>query len=449
MARRFPAAAIALILIASAALAEWLQPDASYRDAQLLLRQALRDTVGHGNDPARLDSLGVAQLRLAQFKEAKATFARVLEADPRDVTAVAALGKLALFADRAAEAESLLSVAIQGPAPDPGALADLYAARLRLGRYAAAAELAPQVGDAARVPMLELLASAPQYRITAGPDEARAPWSKGYPVPLLRVKLGGQSVLMAIDTGIHDLIVDPTYARMANARMLPSKSLAFWNGSRIVVQHAMVPRLELGGLVIEDVPAGVVGLRKWSLHVNPRAEPVAGIIGLGLLRRFTPTLDYEGQALELRRPGRPYPVGPNAQRIPFEIWGEAELTVYGSLNGGRRMAMILESGLQGCGVAAPADVFAEVGVKAGKVSSALKGAGSMLQGVPWAVVSVPTVTVGPLARNKVRGWSGALDAGELWRHGVRRDAILSHDFFKDQRVTIDWDRRELVIEGKS
>jgi hypothetical protein len=327
-------------------------------------------------------------------------------------------------------------------------MGDLYAARLRLGRHAAAAELAPQVNDAGRAPLLQDLAEHPPYRIVSGPETARAPWYKGYPVPLLRVKLNGESVLMALDTGLNDLLVDPTYARMSDARTIPSQSLVFWDGTRILVKHAVAPRLELGGLVVEDLPAGVVSLRKWSQHVNPRAEPIAGVIGLGLLRRFTPTLDYRRQALELRRPGVAYPVGPDVRRVPFEIWGENDLTVYGSLNGGRRMAMILMSGLGGCGVAAPGGVLSEIGVKPGTVSKIVKGAGSVLQGAPWTSVTVPTVTVGPLVRTKVSGWSGALDDAELWRHGVRRDAILSHDFFKDQRVTIDWEKRELVVVGK-
>ena len=447
MIRRLLPVALTLGLAAPVALAEWLQPDASYRDAQYFLRQAQRDTLGHASEPARLDTLGGALLRLARFDEARVVFSRALAIAPGDPGALAAFGKLALFADRVSEAESLLALAVAAGA-DPGALADLYAARLRLGQYARAAELAPQVNDQGRVPMLERLAEHPPYRVTAGPDEAKAPWSKGYPVPLLRVKLNGRSVLMALDTGSRDLILDQTWARMCDASPMPSRSLVFWGGTRLVVQHAMVQRLELGGLVIEDVPAGITGLRKWMLQVNPQAEPVAGVIGLGLLRRFTPTLDYRRQALELRRPGHPYPVGPNAQRIPFEIWGESELTVYGSLNGGRRMAMILQSAVAGCGVAAPADVFSEVGVRPSRVSRAIKGAGSVLQGRPWTAVGVPTVAVGPLVRDKLRGWSGALDDAELWRHGVRRDAILSHDFFRGQRLTIDWEKHELVVEGK-
>lgn len=449
MRRRVAAAALALLLLAPLALAEWLQPDASYRDAQFLLRQAIRDTIGHGDDVGRLDSLGVALLRLARFDDARKAFTRVLAASPHDETALAAFGKLALFADRPAEAESLLTLAASGPLPDPDVLSDLYAARLRQGRYAAAATLAPQVGDQGRVPLLEYFAEHPPYRVTNAPDLARAPWHLSYPLPLLRVKLGGQSVLMALDTGTSDLIVDPTYARQADAREIPARSLVFWDGSRIAVQHVIIPRLELGGVVIQDLPAGEVSLRQWSQQINPRAEPIAGVIGLALLRRFTPTLDYNKAALELRKPGTAYPAGPGAKRIPFEIWGESDLTVYASINSGRRMATILATGLAGCGVAAPVNVLGEVGVKPGKMSKVLHGAASVLQGQPWASVTVPSVTVGPLIQTKVKGWAGALDDAEMWRCGVRRDAMLSHDFFKDQRVTIDWEKRELVVEGKN
>jgi hypothetical protein len=319
---------------------------------------------------------------------------------------------------------------------------------LRRGEYARAAELAPKLNDDGRVPMLEYMVEHPPYRVTAGPDEAKLRWSVGYPIPLVRVKLNGHSVLMALDTGSRDLIVDASYARTCGVKMVSLKSLVFWDGARMAVQNAVVQRLELAGVTIEDLPAGITALRKWSLQVNPQSEPVAGVIGLGLLRQFTPTLDYTAQTLELRRPGHAYPVGADAQRVPFEIWGESELTVYGSINGGRRMALVVETGVAGCGVAAPSAVFDEVGVKAGRIARLVKGAGSVLQGRPWTAVTVPNVAVGKLLRDKVAGWSGALDDTELWRHGVRRDGILSHDFFHDQRLTIDWEKHELVVEGK-
>src|SRR5258705_9779995 len=68
-------AAVACALVCAAlAHADWLQPDASYRDTQLLLRLAARDTAGHADDPGRLDSVAVALLRLARLDQAGGLF---------------------------------------------------------------------------------------------------------------------------------------------------------------------------------------------------------------------------------------------------------------------------------------------------------------------------------------------------------------------------------------
>ncbi len=120
--------------------------------------------------------------------------------------------------------------------------------------------------------------------------------------------------------------------------------------------------------------------------------------------------------------------------------------MYGSIAAGRRMAMALQTGVPGCGVGAPPEVFEEVGLKAGAISRALGSAGRLTGGQQWAGVQVPTVTVGPLVQEKLSGCAGALASADLWRHGVRRDALLSSDFLRRLRLTVDWERRELVFE---
>ena len=424
------------------ASATWLRPDPTYLDAELNLRLAVRDTVGRAGDAARLDSLGIALLRLGRQKEAEGIFRRVLELKPRDAMASAGLGKLALFHDRLAEAESLLAVA---GGDDPGTLADLMSARLRRGEYASAAAIAPAAGVEGRVGLLERLAADGAW-VVRGNGGASLLWKRAFPVPLVRVKLNGQTVLMALDTGTGDLLLDQAAARRCGVSAVAGQSLVFWNGSRVAVRNAVVQRIELGDVRVENAPAGILSLRKWSQEVNPMEESVAGVIGLNLLRRFTPTLDYSRRRLELKPLEADLAIARGAARVPFEMWGDGELMVYGSLAGGRRMAMLIATGLPGVGVGAPAEVMEEIGVKPGGVSRLMKGAGSFLQGRPWFEVSVPGVSVGPLVRDKVTGWSGALDPTELWRHGVRRDAILAGEFFRDRRVTIDWGRRELVVE---
>lgn len=447
-ARRIAAALLAplaIVALVVAARAEWLQPDPTLRDAQYQLRAALRDTIGHPDEYGRLDTLGVALLRLGRTQDAVTMFRRVLGLKPGDATANAGLGKLALFENRLADAESLLTAAGN---VEEGTLQDLYATRLRGRRWADAAKLCDDVNDAGRSALLEALAETPPYQITSAPKEMSLMWSRGYPVPLVKVKLNGEQVLMALDTGASDVLLDPMWVSRANVTRIPGQTLIFWCGSRFAAKNAIVQHLEINGVKIDRVPAGILSLHKWSIQVNPNGEQVAGVIGLNLMRQFTTTIDFKKQRFELRplEGGVAAAVGPDAIRVPFELWGECEMMVHGTVAGSRRLGMVVQTGIPGCGLAGPSEVFDELGLKGGAVSKFMTGIGSVLQGRPWLGVTVPSIQVGKMVTDHVAGWSNAMDSAEMWRQGVRRDAILAGDFFDDTRVTIDWAKRELVLE---
>ncbi len=443
-ARRPWIAALALLL-AAPAFGEWLTPDPSFRDAQLQLRAALRDTLGHGGETARLDTLGVALLSLGRLADARTVFERVRVTDPADAAACAALGKLALFEDRLGEAESLLVPVAAG---DEGAAADLFAARVRNGEWAAASALAKRAGQAGRAELFDALAAEGAYTLPAAPARTlEVPWVRAYPVPLVRAKLNGQSVLLAISTGVGDLLLDAPTARRCRVRTLPAEAPTYWSGTRVAGRMALVQTLEIGGLRLDHVPAAAISLRKYSLIINPQSETIGGVIGFGLLRRFTPTLDWKRQRLELAPPGTPVTADADARRVPFQIWGESHVTLQGTIGGGRTMAMFVDTGIPDAAVGAPREVFEELGIRPGVMSRMMRGAGAWLNGSPWSAVGVPAVTVGAVSRDKCDGWSGALDSAELWRHGVRRDALLSSEFFRGMRVTFDWTARELVVNG--
>jgi hypothetical protein len=158
------------------------------------------------------------------------------------------------------------------------------------------------------------------------------------------------------------------------------------------------------------------------------------------------TFDYRKRTLELSPHGTAAKL--QATRVPFELWGEDELTVWGSINGGRHLAMTLATGLPGGGFGAPDVVFEEHGLKSGGVSKMVAGAGTWLQGRPWAQVSVPALSVGNVAYDRVPGWAGAMEPVEMWRHGVRRDGLLGPGILLKRRVTIDWTKHDLVFESE-
>jgi hypothetical protein len=431
-------AAACFALAAPAARADWLQPDASYREALAQVRSATKDTTGHPDDAVKLDSLGAALLRVGRAADARKAFERVLALKPGDATASAGLGKLALWADRLPQAESLLVAA--GDLPE--AQADLYATRLRRGDWAGAMTLCEAVGDEGRKPLLEHLAEAAPMKVTG--ERASVAIQRSWPAPLVRVKLNGTQVLMLVDTGSPGLLIDKMAATQRKVTLLAGQRLSVWGGSRVAARNARVNKLEIGDITIEGITAGVLNLHKFSMEVNPQSEEIAGVIGLDVLRRFDVKLDFKSRRFELAPLGTMKPTA--AMKVPFESWGEGEITVWGSIQSGRRMAMMLSTGMPAAGVGAPPVVFEEVGLKPGGISKAMHSAGSWLGGSAWAPVGVPHLNLGAMVFDKLPGWSGAMDPSELWRHGVRRDAVLGPGLLLKRRVTIDWTKRELLFE---
>jgi len=414
---------------------------ASWREAQTLLRDAVRDTVGRGEDPARLATLGQALLRLSRWKDAEAVLHRVLAVRPGDRPALAGLGKMALYRHRVGEAESLLVAA--GDAE--GAPRDLYAARLRRGDWKGAAELAAAVGDEGHVPMLERLQELDAFELRPGPESASIRFERSYPVPLVRVKLNGTQVLAAIDPGSPHVLVDPSAMRANRLEQLPGERAVFWIGSHTAAGNAIAQTIQLGGLTIANVPVASTSLHRYSLDVNPMGRDIALVIGLPLLERFGCALDFRRQRLELQRGGPPAARG---QRVPFERWSENQLVVWGTIGGGRRLSMIVGTGLPGAGFGGPSELFEELGLRPGKMSNLMRGPGLVLQGRPWTQVGIPTLSLGGVVGDRVGGWMGAMDPGEAWREGVRLDGLLGPEWFRGRRVAFDWEKHELQIESR-
>ena len=433
-------ASLIAALAAGRAAADWLAPDASLREAQMALRYAIRDTVGHSGDLSLLDSLATAQLHVGHIADARKLFERVIAEKPGDPAASAGLGKLALWADQNAKAESLLVAA--GDVEQ--ARIELYAARLRLGKWTDAAAMCEDLQDEGRKPLLEYLANNPPMSVKG--ERAKVPFDKIWPAPLIKVRLNGATVLMMVDTSTPGLLIDRMAVTQNKVKLIEGQRLTNWTGTRVAVRNAIVQKLEIAGVEFTNVPASELSLAKLSLEVNLESAPIAGVIGMELLRHYDVTFDYRKRSFELNPPGSAAKL--QATRVPFELWGEDELTVWGSINGGRHLAMTLATGMPGGGFGAPDVVFEEHGLKSGGVSKMVKGAGSWLQGRPWAQINVPALTIGNVAYDRVSGWAGAMEPVEMWRYGVRRDGLLGPGILLKRRVTIDWTRRDLVFESE-
>ncbi len=437
-------ALIALLLAAAFVPAARSQDDlpTNWRDAQSLLREAARDTVGRGEDPVRLGALGQLLVRLGRFNDAERVLQRVLAVRPADPAALAGLGKIALYRHHVPEAESLLVAA--GSAE--GAVRDLYAARLRTGDWKGAAALAEAVGDLGRVPLLERLQEVQAFELLPGPDSDAIGFVRSFPVPIVKARLNGHVVLAAIDPGSPGVLVDPSAMRANGVERLAGERAVFWLGSRVAASNALARKLELGHMGLANVPLAATSLHRYSIDVNPLGRDIGLVIGLDFLEHFGVTLDFRAQRIELARPGAA--VTAPGQRVPFERWTENQLVAWGTIGGGRRVSMIVGTGLPGAGFGGPADVFDELGLRPGKMANLMRGPGMLMQGRPWTQVPVPTLALGGVVGDRVSGWMGAMDPGEAWSEGARLDGLLGPEWFRGRRVTFDWAKHEMVFASR-
>lgn len=417
-----------------------------WRTWQVEMRAAVRDTVGHSGDPARLAALAAMLTEVARTREAATVWGQVLALQPNDGASLAALGRIALVEGRVAESDSLLALA-QAAAPDEAIAADRLAGCIARGDWAGAVKLAEAGGQGGRLELFEHLAAHPPFQVVEGPDSVRVTFTSSNPVPLVRVKVGNERLLFAIDTGTPGVLLDASAGRRLKARMLGGGGSLSWIGRDYVFEYGLVPELEIGGLRVENVPVRTLSLHKYSIAMHLHSETVSGVLGVDFLRAFSPTIDYKKMALILRRPSAAPTFGPAGapDALPFELWGEGELVVRARVASSRPLALWFASGFPECAIAAPAVTFAELRLKPNRAARVLKGEIAALQAQPWARVKVPSLVVGPMRSSAVEGWADALDEAALTRHGMRRDGALGHDAFKNARVTFDWDARVLRV----
>ena len=64
------------------------------------------------------------------------------------------------------------------------------------------------------------------------------------------------------------------------------------------------------------------------------------------------------------------------------------------------MAFQLGTGLAGAALAAPTGLFEELGLKPSGFNNMVKGSERLLGGHAWAIVTVPTIAIGPIVRDR-------------------------------------------------
>ena len=213
-----------------------------------------------------LDSLGVAHLRLANLGEAGAQLrARARpRARGRDRHRRARQDRPAAGRPRPGREPAR---GLAAPAAD--AARDLFHARLRQGRWEQAAALAEDAGQPGRAALLRRLAATDGPWRIEGPERVSLPWIRCWPVPIVKARLNGQPVLLAVETGVADLVLDPSTARRCDVTLLPEQAPLAWGGT----QRGRAPGARAATRPGRPADRERAGRHRVAAALEPRGQP--------------------------------------------------------------------------------------------------------------------------------------------------------------------------------
>jgi predicted aspartyl protease len=353
------------------------------------------------------------------FAAAGRAFEAAVKASPADAGAVAGLARARLYDNRNDEAIALAQKALAVQPDNPVARQTLGAAQQRKASF-----------------------GPDRYRMAASAGEVAIPFAATDPLPVVQVTVGGRQVWFLIDTGAPDIMVSADLAQALGLQTQAAGEGVFAGGVRAPVQRTLVPELEIGGIKIANVPAGV----RPGPGLQFPGHKIDGIVGTGLLMHFLPTLDYCQGRLILRPRSASAAFersAAGANTVPMWLVGDHFVFARGHLKGGPEGAFLIDTGLAGGGVSATKATLDEAGV-AIDPSQARTGVGG---GGPVSVIPFRTgATLGSLTVDDMQGvYSPGGDPVSIFPFKAK--GLLSHGLFRHSRLTFDFEAMKLITQA--
>ncbi len=391
-------------------------------------------------------AIGWALFDAADFAGAAQRFDLALQNDPTDVEALRGRARLHLMQNEIGTAIILLEHAlavlqtgedVAAPADaEQRARRDLAWAYYRLNRFDLAAEQFAALGEMARAQKLAAFDQRAPYRRRGSVDSTVLPLVARDPVPFVVLTLGNRDHLFVVDTGTGELTIDVRLLDelgLPRFGVQPSRTAA--SDRHVAVHHTIVPRVRLGDIVLEDVPAE-------AEDIQSRAPQISGFIGFNLLAQFCTTLDVPEGVLILEPPGA-RTIPDHAQPTPFWLLDDHVLLVPGALDG-REHLFAVATGFAGAALSAPPTTFTQSGIalETGMPFHGVSGAGTH----EVTLLRVDELRVGPLTLHDVEALVGLFSPSLEWRYGFRIGGLVGHDALRTTRWTLDLATQALWFE---
>lgn len=345
------------------------------------------------------------------------------------------IGYLFLLANKLSLAESYLKRAIQLKPEEIDPKRCLALAHYRQDKFEEAAKLFHEIGGDAKARQLSSFGNSIPYKITSNVDETAIAFTMVDPLPRFSMRVNGKKIIVQLDTGGSELILDSEFAREIGVEIFGSREAVFGGGKKSIIKYGKVKSIRMGDFAIENIPVHILQMGTTSFQ---------GIVGTNLLYHFLSTIDYTNKQLLLRsKSTHKYEEHLEGLiKVPFWLEGDHFMLAWGTADDSRPLVYCVDTGLAGGAFYFPLITAERLGLKINKNDIRRKhGGGGMFEYYPS---KLNRMTLGTAIEKNLNGII-VNDDGLLKRYEYEIAGIISHDFFKNYAITFDFSKMEILL----
>lgn len=450
-------------------LADWQDLQAHLGIAHAYLKnQNYQLCFNHADEAVKIDPnnsrahalRGLALLRSGFIKQSIGYLIESVKANPKEAMAHGAAAEIDYYEGRAKEARMKAYYAFTLDPQEPDYLFTFARASSRLEMFQDAADayerylaVSPKSDIERRERIKGLIRfyrelTDVEVHDISGPKQVEIPFTLGLDRrPYMKMKINGRDATFVIDTGSGFTVISKDAAKKFGVSEIArgGSSQGFGGSGRFPIIYGLLGSMQMGDVKVRSVPCFIRPFH--TVKDQPGEKEADGLIGLSVLAYFLTEIDYKDSMLRLdRNVDRPLPAAmpSGVTAIPFRTTQNGLISIETQIDGTHSINAILDS-------AASSSVISMAAVERLKMRDRIiKGQTVQVTGAAGVADNVELLfirncRVADLQQNNLRAL--VLDFAAINENsGFEQSGILGGDFMRNFRVTIDFNRAQILFQ---
>lgn len=297
--------------------------------------------------------------------------------------------------------------------------------------------------------LMRAFGSRTPYKVSwAGKKETTIPFRVTEPLPVVQVEVNGELKNFIIDTGAAETYLNESIAKAMGIQPIATDKSDYAGGIEVETKFGILDSMKLNGVTLESLPINIANIDHFSAMYD---FEISGVFGTGVFAQFHVTMDYINGELILKPRGEHTKLAAGVSEVPFVMAG-SHFMLWKAIINGKEMYLFPDSGLAAdASLLLPKGAMDYAGIPIPELHNSTEedGVGG-LGGSDFSsgYFTANTYQMGDLPTVKdMKGMFGVFPEMYYFNKdfGLFVDGIISHNYLKDYKWTIDFDSMTMSL----